>query len=173
MSDRDSTLKESVERQIKALTLRPSLGRGTGATKVTVRNGLTCEIEEGPWKLTADMSEKSGGNNLGPNPGFLGRGALGTCLAMSYVMWAAHLDFPLRTVSVDVEADYDACGHYGVTDVTPAYFQVRYIVTVETSAPHDDVIRFLDTVDARTPYLQVFAQPQDVRREVRVLAPQG
>ena len=84
----ESTVELAFERNAKALSLRPTLGIGTATTTVRVRDGLTCEIEDGPWKLTADMGEKQGGGNQGPNPGVLGRGALGSCLAMSYVMWA-------------------------------------------------------------------------------------
>ena len=167
----ESTVELAFKRNAKALSLRPTLGIGTATTTVRVRNGLTCEIEDGPWKLTADMGEKQGGGNQGPNPGVLGRGALGSCLAMSYVMWAAHLGLPIDGLEVEIQADYDAGAAYGVSDATPAYLQVRYIVTVETDAPKEEVIQFLNEVDARTPYLRVFADPQELRREVRVMAP--
>ena len=165
-----TSVKSAFERNAKALSLRPTLGIGTAKTTVRVRDGLTCEIEDGPWKLTADMGAKQGGANEGPNPGVLGRGALGSCLAMSYTMWAAHLGFPLAGLEIEVQADFDAGAHYGVSDSTPAYSEVRYIVTVETDAPQEDVIQFLDHVDALTPYLRVFADPQQLRREVRVMA---
>jgi hypothetical protein len=80
-----------------------ALGRqGTAVTRVRLVDGLACEIEEGAWKLVADMSPKSGGEGKGPNPGILGRGALGSCLAIGYAMWAARLGVPLTSLEVEV-----------------------------------------------------------------------
>src|SRR5688500_167166 len=88
-------IRLTFERNAKALALRPAFGQGTAVTKVRLVDGLACEIEEGPWKLTADMSEKSGGKNSAPNPGIFGRAALGSCLAMGYAQWAARLGVPI------------------------------------------------------------------------------
>ncbi len=169
----EARVRTAVERNVKALTLRPTLGVGTAVTRAQLRDGLRCEIEEGPWKLTADLGEKSGGSNAGPNPGVLGRGALASCLVMSYAMWAAKRGVPLSSLEVEVQADYDARGHYGVADVTPGYTEVRYVVTIESEAPESDILKMLDEADARTPYLNVFAEPQPVRREVRLVARQS
>ena len=59
----EARVRTAVERNVKALTLRPTLGVGTAVTRAQLRDGLRCEIEEGPWKLTADLGEKSGGSN--------------------------------------------------------------------------------------------------------------
>lgn len=42
-----------------------SRGQGTAVTKVPLRDGLTCDIEDGPWKLTADEAPGQGGNSAG------------------------------------------------------------------------------------------------------------
>ena len=110
-------LKTAIERSIKALKARPTIGRGTAATTVKVRSGVTCEIEDGPWKLIADEMPGDGGAGLGPDPGVLGRAALGSCLAMGYVMWASQMDIVLDSVEVTVEADYDANGMFGTIDL--------------------------------------------------------
>ena len=171
--DSKERIKIAFDRNAKALSLRPTLGTGTAVTRVRLREGLTCDIEDGEWKLTADMGEKSGGNNQGPNPGVLGRGALGSCLAMSDAQWAAQLGVPVSRVEVEIQADYDARGHYAVADVTPAFTEVRYVVTVESEAPEADIMKLVDQADAHTPYHAVFSQPQTLRREVRVVAPKG
>jgi hypothetical protein len=64
-------IKLAIERGIKALTLKPSLGLGTGKSKTRIKNGLTCEIQEGNWKFLADMPESVGGNALGSDAGSL------------------------------------------------------------------------------------------------------
>src|SRR5438067_10948322 len=87
--DRTEQLKHTFERNAKALALRPSAGQGTAVTRVRLREGLTCDVEDGGWKLTVDMSAKSGGDGRGPDPGVYGRTALGSCLAIGYALWGA------------------------------------------------------------------------------------
>ena len=160
-------IKVAFERNARALQLRPSIGRGTATTRVRLTGPLACEIEDGRWKLTADMAEKHGGSGSGPDPGVFGRAALGSCLAMSYAMWAAQMELPIDSLEVEVKAGYDARGHYGLDDVPPDYTEVRYIVSVSSPASESEIVRLLDQADAHTPYLQVFARPQAMRREIR------
>jgi uncharacterized OsmC-like protein len=160
-------VREVLERKVKAVTLRPAVGQSTARTHIRLKPGLACDVEEGAWKFTAGMSEKAGGTNAGPNPGVLGRAALGTCLALGYAMWAARLDVPIDDLTVDVEADYDARGELGVSDeVPPGYLQVRYRVQITSPAPEADVQRLVDTADKYSPYRDVFARAHDVRREL-------
>lgn len=166
----DADIRTLLERNVKAVALRPAVGQNTAVTKVRLKPGLECEVVEGPWTLTVAMSQKSGGTNAGPNPGILGRGALGSCLALGYAMWAIRMDVPLESLEVDVEADYDSRGELGVDDdVPPGYLEVRYIVTATSSAPEADVRRVLDTADKYSPYRDVFARAHVVRRELRIV----
>lgn len=159
-------------RNVKAIELRPSLATGTALSRVTVTDGMTCEFVEGEHRLTVDMPVRSGGNDRGPNPGVFGRAALGSCLAMSYMRWAVEADLPVHRLEVEIQADYDARGELGIDDdVTPAYTQVRYVVTIETDAPVEEVRRVLDYADDRSPYLRVWADPVDLRRELRIRRP--
>ena len=164
----DPRVGELFDRNAKAVGLRPGVGQGTATTRVRLKPGLECELEEGPWKLTIGMSEKSGGSNAGPNPGVLGRGALGTCIAIGYAMWAARLNVPVTSLEVEVQADYDRRGELGVDPaVPPGYTQVRYIVRVESPAPEAEVMRWIETADRCSSYRDVFARAHDVRREVQ------
>jgi uncharacterized OsmC-like protein len=165
----EERIRAAIERNAKALALKPSIGQGTAVTRVRVREGLTCDIEEGAWMLTADMSEKHGGNGAGPNPGVLGRAALGSCLAIGYSMWAARRGIPLTSLEVEIQADYDSRGEYGVDEVPPGYREVRYVVKVESEAPEADVLRLLEEAEKHIPYLDIFRNPQKVRREVQIL----
>ena len=83
-------------------------------------------------------------------------------------MWAARLGVPLRSLEVEVQADYDSRGELGVADIPPGYAQVRYIVTVECEASEEEIRRMLDTADAHSSYRDIFARPIDLRREVRI-----
>ena len=164
-------IKTAIERNVRAVSLRPSVGQGTAITKVTWREGLTCDVEEGPWKLVAGMTEKYGGSNAGPNPGVYGRAAVGSCLAIGYMMWAARLEIPVRSLEVEVHADYDVRGELAVEDnVRPGYTRMRYIVTIDSDAPEADVMRLLDTADRYSSWRDDLANPVPMEREVRMVS---
>jgi uncharacterized OsmC-like protein len=158
----------AVARTVKALTLKPSLGRSTARSTATIKDGFRCEVVEGPWRFTVDMPKSVGGTEAGPTPGVYGRGALGSCLAIGYITWAATLGVPIDALEVQVEADYDDNGLFGTADVLPGYSEIRYTVTVESSAPEADVLRMLDAGDAHSPYLDVFRRAQRCVRQVAI-----
>ena len=160
-------IRTAFERRVTALERMPSVGQGTAVTRVRLHDGLVCDVEDGAWKLTVDASAKSGGMGLGPDPGVYGRSALGACMAISYGYWSVWRGVAFDRVEVEVQADYDARGNFGVGDERPEYRQVRCIVTVESRAPRAAVLQVLDEADAHCPYLQIFRRPVDVRREVR------
>jgi uncharacterized OsmC-like protein len=165
-------IKRALERNVKAITLRPSAGQGTAVTKVRLRDGLACDVEDGGWKLVADEDKSWAGNAEGPDPGVFGRASLGTCLAIGYALSAAKFDVPLSSVEVEVHADYDARGMLGVDDsLPPGWSALRYIVTVESNAPEADVLRVLDDADRYSSILDAFRRPLPVEREVRISTP--
>lgn len=164
-------IKLAVERSKKALTLKPSLGKGTGISKVRIKNGLTCEVQEGNWKFLLDMPESIGGNAAGPTPGVFGRAALGSCLAIGYIMKAAEMNISLQHLEVEVQADYDDGALLGtIQNVPPGYLEVRYTVTIETDASEAQIQNMLDIADAQSPYLDVFSRAQTCRRQVNIVS---
>jgi uncharacterized OsmC-like protein len=161
--------KTLVDRNIKAIKLRPTIGQGTATTTVRIRDGVTCDVEDGQWKLIADEMPGDGGAGLGPDAGVFGRAALGTCLAMGYVTWAAHLGVPLDSVEVVVEADYDARGMYGVDDtVAPGWTAMRYTVNIASPAAEEKVREMVEYADRLSPLLDDFKRPIPVTRELRI-----
>lgn len=164
-------IRTAIERGMKALALKPSLGLGTGRSTTRIKNGLTCEIQEGNWKFLADMPESVGGNAGGPTPGVYGRAALGSCLAIGYMMKAAVMNIPITTLEVEVQADYDDGALLGTSNVAPGYLEVRYTVTIESDAAEEDILKMLDDADRHSPYLDVFSNSQSCKREVHIISP--
>jgi uncharacterized OsmC-like protein len=163
------TIKAALERNVKVVTARPAVGQGTAVTKVTLSPGLVCDVEDGPWRFSVGMTEKYGGQNNGPNPGVYGRAALGSCLAIGYGMWAARLEIPIRSLTVEVRARYDVRGELGIDDtVRPGYADIVYVVTIDTDASEADVHRLLDTADQHSSWLDDLRNPVPVSREVRI-----
>jgi hypothetical protein len=73
-------LKTVIDGAIAGLKQNPAAGQGTAVTRTVIRSGVTCDIEDGSWKLIADEMPGDGGAGLGPDPGVFGRAALGSCL---------------------------------------------------------------------------------------------
>lgn len=166
-------IKAALERHVAAVSRRPSVGQGTAVTRVRLGDSLRCQIEDGPWTLSVGMTDMYGGDNSGPSPGVLGRAALGSCLAIGYSMWAARLGVPITSLEVEIQADYDVRGELGVRDdVRPGYGEVRYIVTVQSDASEDEVMRVLDTAEHHSSWLDDIVNPVPVRREVRLSTPE-
>ncbi len=161
-------IREKFERGVRAMEKSERMGRGTAVTRARLVDGLRCEIRDGDWTLTADMPDKAGGGDAGPNPGVYGRTALATCVTMAYAMWAARRGVELRRLDVEIQADYDARGEYGVTDDPPGYLAVRYVVTVESDAPDEEIRRVLDEGDRHCAYVHIFREPQNVRRVLTI-----
>jgi uncharacterized OsmC-like protein len=157
-------IREIIERNVELLALKPSRGHLTCTARARLVGGLRCEIEEGPWRLAADLPAKVGGEDTAPTPGVLGRAALAGCLTIGIAHWAARLGVPVESLEVEVEADFDARGELGMGDGVPAgYSEVRYVVSIDSPAPRHELDRLLDTAERHSPYLDVFGRAIPLR----------
>ncbi|MEX0610366.1 MAG: OsmC family protein [Balneolaceae bacterium] len=162
------TIKQAYERNRKAINLRPSLGKGSAVTKVRLSNGTTCEVEHKHWKFKVDIGTSEGGNDAGPGPGILERGALGSCLAIAYSQQAAVRNVPIESIEVDVESDMDASGMFGISSNPPGFKEMRYKVYIQSSASEEDVQELIDWADEHSPVLDDFKRAIPVKREVYI-----
>lgn len=167
----EKTLHSIVERAAAAVTLRPAIGQGTDTTTVRLRNGTTCDVEEGPWQLTADLTPELGGSDEHPGPGFLLRAALGTCFVQTAALWAAKFGVSINHLDVEVEANHDARGLLGVDGAAPRFTGLRYRITAESTAPKDDVRRVLDAARAHSPVHDSLEHAFTIERDVHIVAP--
>jgi len=163
------TLRNVYQRNAKAISLRPSVGMSTGQTTVRLRNGTTCDVENGSWTFTADIGTEQGGNDEGPGPGVFERAALGSCLAMGYSQWAALLEVPIDRIEVQVESEFDARGQFGIEEQPPGFSALRYEVTIRSPASEEEIMEVIDKGDAHSPVLDDFQRPLPVDREVRII----
>jgi uncharacterized OsmC-like protein len=150
------------------LSLKPTLGLGIGISKTRIINGLSCESREGEYVFYTDMPSQVGGNETGPTPGVLGRAALGSCLAMGYMMWASRLDVIIDSLEVQIEADYDDGALFGTSDAVPGYSEIRYIVKIKSPASKKVIENVLNQGDNHSPYLDVFSRAQKCIRKVEL-----
>lgn len=170
MMTSEKTLQTTFERAAAAVTLRPAVGQGTDTTTVHLRNGTTCDVEEGTWQLTVAPDPELGGSDDHPGPGFFLRAALGTCFAQTAALWAAKLGVPIDRLDVEVEADHDARGLLGVDDTAPRFTGLRYRITAESTAPKADVQRVLDAAHAHSPTRDTLEHAFTIERDVQIVA---
>jgi uncharacterized OsmC-like protein len=160
-------IKAAAMRVEDKIRRRPALGSLSKSCKASIRDGLSCKIEDGDWTLAADMKEALGGNDTGPDPGVYGRAAISSCLAIGYAHWFARLDVPVNSIEVELEADFDYGAVLGVSQASPAYTAMRFAVSIDSPAPERDVLLVLDTSDAHSPWLANIRTPVAVERTVR------
>jgi uncharacterized OsmC-like protein len=162
-------IREIAERNVKLLSLKSERGHLRAVTTARIEDGLRCVIEDGPWKLAADMPAKAGGEETAPTPGTLGRGALASCIAINVAAWAARRDVALEAVQVEVQADFDARGELGMDDsIPPGYQEIHYVISVESPAPADVVADLVEAAERYSPYVDVFARGQSMKRILRL-----
>jgi uncharacterized OsmC-like protein len=162
-------IREIAERNVKLLSLNSGRGNLKGVTTARIEDGLRCVIEDGPWKLSADMPVKAGGEETAPSPGTLGRGALASCIAINIAGWAARREVPIEAVQVEVQADFDARGELGMDDsIPPGYQEVRYVISIDSPASADEVAKLVEVAERYSPYVDVFARGQTMKRIVHL-----
>ena len=108
----------------------------------TVAGGYTQRINTGSHALTADEPLADGGHNLGPTPYELLLSALGACIAITLRMYAAHKQWPLEDVVVELGHDRihaedcaDCETEHGLLD------RIRSSVTVSGPLSEEQVAR--------------------------------
>lgn len=162
-------IREIAERNVQILSLKSGRGHLERVTTARIEDGLRCIIEDGPWKLSADMPVKAGGEETAPTPGTLGRGALASCIAINIAAWAARREVPIEAVQVEVQAEFDARGELGMDDsIPPGYQEVRYTISVDSPASADAVAELVEVAERYSPYLDVFTRGQTMKRIVRL-----
>lgn len=160
------TIKEAFLRNQKAVKLRPEKGKSTAVTKIRLFDGTTCEVEHKHWTFKVDIGKAMGGNDAGPGPGILERGALGSCLAIAYSQHAAIMDVPIESIEVEVESDMDARGMLAVDDRSPGFKELRYKVYIESPAGEEEIMKVINKADKHSPVLDDFKRAIPVKREV-------
>jgi uncharacterized OsmC-like protein len=91
--------------------------------------------------------------------------SLGSCQAITYRFWAAHLGVTLDSITVRVEGDLDLRGFFGVDDrVRPGFSGVHVEVTVAGPESEERYAELAAAVDEHCPVLDLFKNPVPVSR---------
>ena len=162
---RQAQIGDAVRRLESAVERRAGFGHSTTVSVTTVVDGLRSRTEEGSWCLETDLPRGLGGTDAAPTPSVLARAALGSCMAMGYVLRAARQGVELTSVSVSVETDSELAGMLICGAEAPAGFrEIRCHVEVESAADHDGVRKILDEADELSPILDLVGRANPVTR---------
>src|SRR6476620_7154877 len=111
--------------------------------------GLRSETKIRQFSLTVDEPPALGGTDAGPNPVELVLAALASCQAITYRAYATALSIPLESVSVKLDGNLDLRGFFAVKDdVRSGFGGIRGTVTLESSAPPEELTKLKAVVDA-------------------------
>lgn len=163
------TIKKAFERTEKAFTEKPSLAQKIGHVKVCCKDGLTCEVEAGSFKFKADMPKAVGGTESAPTPGMYEAAALGSCVTIMAKMWAVKMDVPLNAIQVDVEFDMDKRFLFGIGGVPAHWSAIRYHISVESTAPEEEVMHVLDKAHNHSHVRGDFEHSFEIERKISII----
>jgi uncharacterized OsmC-like protein len=139
----------------KAHVVLSAQGTLVGVTEVDVKTGA--------HSFKADEPRSIGGGGVAANPMQYALASLGSCQAITYRIWAAHLGVALDSVTVRVEGDLDLRSCFGVDDgARPGFTAIRVEVTVAGPESAERYAELAAAVDAHCPVLDLFQNPVPV-----------
>lgn len=167
---RNAQIADALDRVVGFFEKKPEMGLDTDVTTSVLEDGLKCVVRQGDHSAVIDMGEIMGGEGAGPSPGFFGRAALISCIAIGLKMTAVRAGVQLDKINVDVEMDWDSRGIFGMEDVSAGPIEIRVIISVESPAPEEAIRAILPVALKNDPWLRTFADPQTIEPVLKITA---
>jgi uncharacterized OsmC-like protein len=151
----------------KAIANDPASGQVEFTAQGTLVGVTEVDIRTGAHTFKVDEPPALGGADAAANPVQYALASLGSCQAITYRFWAAHLGVELDSLSVRVEGDLDLRGFFGVDDsVRPGFTAVRVEVSVTGPESAERYAELAAAVDQHCPVLDLFQNPVPVTRAI-------
>lgn len=110
------------------------------------------------FEIAADEPGELLGKNSAPNPQEVLMAALNACMSVGYIANAAAMGIKVEKLEIQTEGQLDLRGFLGIDEsVKPGYEEVRYTVTLRTSAPKEQVEELHRLVMKTSPNFSNFA----------------
>jgi uncharacterized OsmC-like protein len=166
MKDLDRKLRDNPALGRRTVKVRSSWLRGTKAVVEIGEHqalGARATPKTRKFILTADAPPGLGGVDGAPAAVEVLLAALAGCLTSGIAANAALFDVPLDALDIDLEADIDLRGVFGHDkSVRNGFSALRYTVTLQSPADEAKVRRCKETIDRKSPVLDVLTRPVDV-----------
>lgn len=164
--DKNIHARDAQLRAINVFSKRPEAARVLNLGNAEVHDGLCCTYAQDGHQLVIDMPAAIGGNDEGLPPGFYGRAAITSCLAIGIKMTATREDLHLETVEVGIEQDWDNRGVLAMDGASPVPSNTRIAITVKSSEPNDVLKEMIDRAMSSDPWFLAFKNAQPVQTQV-------
>jgi uncharacterized OsmC-like protein len=159
----------------------PAMGKCTFKAESTWQRGTKALVSVGSaqtlgqplfpptrrFAITVDDPDLLGGVDSAPTPVETLMAALAGCVTSGIAANAALFGVPLDGIDIDMEADIDVRGVLGHDkSVRSGISDIRYTVTIHSSAPEDKVRRCKETIDRKSPVRDTLANPVKVTSDL-------
>ena len=115
------------------------------------------------FTMTVDDPPGLGGVDGAPNPLEVLMAALSGCVTSGIATNAAMFGVALDGIDIEMEADVDLRGVFGHDKaVRNGVSDIRYTVTIHSSAPEDKVRKCKETIDRKSPVRDTLASPVNI-----------
>ena len=160
--DRNAEIRAAQERVTDIYRKKPNTAFSTTHASAHIDDGLTCTFHQGDRRAVMDMSKVLGGNGKGPTPGFFIRAGLAGCVAIGIKLTAVREAIVIDTLDVDIEMDFDDSAMFGISSNSAAPLETRFIITLRSPSPWEDVIAMVDRALAIDPFFIALRDAQKV-----------
>lgn len=163
---RNDKIRIAIERVSDVFRKKPAAALNTKRATGRIEQGLICHARQDDFTATMDMPEPIGGDGSAPSPGFHIRMGLVGCIGIGIKLTAAREGMDIGAIDVDVEMDFDDAALIGVSDNTAAPLETRITITIESSAPWDEVTAMVGRALERDPYFIAFRDAQPIKTKL-------
>ena len=168
--DKNIQAKEGQQRAIAVFEKKPARAQVTNTGKATVSDGLACRFSEAGKTIDIDMPEAIGGTGAAPPPGYFGRAALCSCIAIGIKMCAVREGVELDEVSVSIEQDFDNRGVLGMPGAAAAPSNTCVQINIVSRDPDKQVEALVQRALEIDPWYLAFHKAQPVKVDCATVA---
>ncbi len=164
----DGQIAKALNRVAEVFAKKPETALDTDRATARLEDGLKCIVTQGEHSAVMDMGEVMGGESAGPTPGFFGRAALISCIAMGLKIEAVRAGVVFDSIDVSVEMDWDNRGMFGMNDAPAGPLAIRVEIDIQSRADNATIQAVVDEGLKNDSWLQVFLNPQDIRPIINI-----
>jgi len=163
---RDSEIRLALDRAHEIIEADPSRASGTISLNLKMGEAIKCVTTAEGWTLEVDEPTSMGGDNSAPGPYIFGFSAIASCFAMTFRMMAIRAGVTIKSMSVDVEGDYDDRAFFDLADERTGYQAIRLNIDVKSDADTAKIEALVAEARRKSPWLNTFAHPNTIDTKI-------
>jgi uncharacterized OsmC-like protein len=154
--------KQAQLRAVSVYASRPGLAQVTQHGVAELRDGLACIYEQDGHRILIDMPTAVGGSDAGPSPGYFGRAAICSCVAIGIRMAAVREDICIHAVRVKIEQDWDNRGVLAMDGSIAPPIDTRLEIDIASPEVSQKITDLVDRALLKDPWFLAFRDAQAV-----------